>query len=149
MVRGEDQGEERINRRIRRNEGDDPPGFVDDFLPTDPVTLSFFDESSTGAGRQTVGSKFMGSYEVYEVLGKELYAGSPDTFGILKHSRLGTIDTVFVEAAGVDSEFTPTTAPLDAMGTPGTITLDLGSTSTGNFYSLKYQLHKVPRMQPR
>ncbi len=142
-------GEERINRTIRRNEGDDPPGFVDDFLPTAPVRLSFFTESSTGAGRQQVGSKYMGSYEVYELLGKELYAGSARTFGVLKHSREGTIDTIFVEAAGVDAEFTTPTAPLDSIGTPGTITLEIGSIANADFYSLKYNLHKIPRMQPR
>ncbi|NIQ01127.1 MAG: hypothetical protein GWM98_12535, partial [Nitrospinaceae bacterium] len=69
----------------------------------------------------------MGSYEVYELLGKELYAGSARTFGVLKHSREGTIDTIFVEAAGVDAEFTTPTAPLDSIGTPGTITLEIGS----------------------
>lgn len=141
-------GEERVNRRIRRNEGDDPPGFVDDFLPTDPVRLSFFSESAPGAGRQQVGSKFIGSYETYEILNKELYSGSARTFGVLKHSRIGTVDTTFVEASGVDAQFTDTLSPIDSIGTPGTVTLEIGSTANAEFYSLKYMLHKVPRMQP-
>ena len=141
-----------VTRRQFLKKGGQTPSFVNDMLPTEPISLQF--GPGKGTSTNNVGSGWlMGSKTLvstpsvnqlmYQVLRLRLTSGTPNTYFALTHSRKpGTFDTPFLVTRGDDLSVSGLAQPIYSL-LPGTFRVyalgAMGTTSQGKGSNVKYR----------
>lgn len=119
-------GKESIVRRkfLVKDKAGIRPDVVDDFIPT--VALRLIGGPGRGTATRGVGSAWlMGSRRLFgsfnlQVIEESWKTSTPNVWFALVHSRLGTIDTEFLEAKGATTKLGVWKDPIETVG-PGTL----------------------------
>jgi hypothetical protein len=110
-----------------------PPEFVDDKIPTEPVRI-FKQGRPSSLGTWLIGSYYVGSNQVLQITFEDFNTNSANVYWRLYHSRDGTLDIPYLESAGQETRIGALTSPLESVG-PGTFRVDLlgPGSPDGNF----------------
>ena len=121
-------------RRQYLDQSKNPPEFVDEVIPTEPVRI--FKQGRSGYTRSVGSFMLVGSYEVgtnqvMQIVFEDFNTNTPNVFFRLHHSRLGTLDLPYLESKGQETRIGDLNQPLESIP-PGTFRVDVIGPGSAN-----------------
>jgi len=114
--------------------------FIDEPIPTEPVRITKIGRSTYS---KNVGSAWaMGSYNIgteltLQLVFEEFSTNTPNVYFRIRHDKIGTIDTPYLEATGQETRIGGIFEPLESIGTSGYLRVDaLGPNVAGAFQGI-------------
>jgi hypothetical protein len=126
-------------RRQFLDESKNPPEFVDEIIPTSPIRI-FKQGRPSSTGTWMLGGYYIGTNQVLQITFEDFNTNTPNVFFRLYHSRDGTLDLPYLEAAGQETRIGDLHSPLESIG-PGTFQVDVMGPGSpdGNFQGVGTQ----------
>ncbi|MDI6860215.1 MAG: hypothetical protein QMC85_06945 [Methanocellales archaeon] len=112
--------------------------FVDEPIPTEPVRITKIGRSTYTKGVGSVwamGSYNIGTEQTLQIVFEEFSTNTPNVYFRIRHDKIGTIDTPYLESAGQETRIGGIFDPLESIGTSGYLRVD----ALGPFDGGKYQ----------